>query len=280
MRPIAEASIIQIEATNACRYCCAHCTRTVRHIATPWFAELEFINRALRSLAGYGGCVGCMGGEPTLHPEFDEICKLYRRHFPARQCGLFTCKGPAYERNRDAIAATFGRIYFTDHSLPTLHQPLLVASEEVVPDETLRRELYDDCWVQNFWSPSISPAGAFFCEIAMALDRLFGGPGGWPIEPGWWRRRPEEFKEQAARSCGRCSMALPIPAMASDLECDWVSKGNLARLIAAGSPWAKAGKCAVIECTWDRATIEEMKKTYRDPAFWRGPNGLRIQHTA
>ena len=61
-----------------------------------------------------------------------------------------------------------------------------------MPDEVWL-PLRDKCWVQNEWSASITPKGAFFCEIAAALDMLFDGPGGWKIEPGWWRRTPEEF---------------------------------------------------------------------------------------
>ena len=58
-----------------------------------------------------------------------------------------------------------------------------------IPDEKWIK-LRDKCWIQNLWSASITPKGAFFCEVAAAMDMTLNGPGGWPIEPGWWKRKP------------------------------------------------------------------------------------------
>ncbi|GAG53929.1 unnamed protein product, partial [marine sediment metagenome] len=68
------------------------------------------------------------------------------------------------------------------------HQPMLIGSSEIIKDEKLRMELIDKCWVYERWSASISPRGAFFCEVACALDHLFDLGGGWRIKKGWWKR--------------------------------------------------------------------------------------------
>jgi hypothetical protein len=58
----------------------------------------------------------------------------------------------------------------------------------------------DNCWWQRLLgSPSITPKGAFFCEVAAAMDMLFDGPGGWKIEKDWWKRGPEGFGDQLCR---------------------------------------------------------------------------------
>jgi hypothetical protein len=188
MKPIKDAWLIQIDITNACHLRCAHCTRAVPHIKKPFFADLEFVEKALQSLKGWRRGVGCMGGEPTMHPQFVEICALYRKYFPKSQRGLFTAGGKFYEKHKDLIDDTFGIILFNNHETAGVHQPIFVASEDVIKDETLRNELIDKCWIQTLWSPSITPRGAFFCEVAGTIDNLFDGPGGFAVEPGWWKQ--------------------------------------------------------------------------------------------
>ncbi len=45
----------------------------------------------------------------------------------------------------------------------------------------------EHCWVQESWSATINPKGAFFCEVAGAMADLFDGPDGWKVEPNWWK---------------------------------------------------------------------------------------------
>ena len=85
MRPLSEMTIIQIEVTNACWLKCSNCTRHVGHHKNPFFMELDYIEKAIDSLEGFEGNIGIMGGEPTLHPKFDEICKLVQKKIPRRK---------------------------------------------------------------------------------------------------------------------------------------------------------------------------------------------------
>ena len=103
--------------------------------------------------------------------------------------------------------------------------------------------------------------------IAAAQDWLFDGPGGYPIEPGWWKKTPADFKDQVDTFCGKCSGALPLPAFSDGQggqfgpTIDVVSPGNLQRLIAAGSPKAKRGNVQV----WDKKiTREDIAKGLKD----------------
>ena len=81
MRPLSEMTIIQIEVTNACWLKCSNCTRHVGHHRDPFFMELDFIEKAIDSLEGFEGNIGIMGGEPTLHPKFNEICEIVKKKF-------------------------------------------------------------------------------------------------------------------------------------------------------------------------------------------------------
>jgi len=262
MRPIYENTVIQIEVTNACHLSCANCTRHVGHHRRPFFMDLGSIRTAIRSLDGFGGRVGIMGGEPCLHPEFPAILDLVREEIPDRRRREFWTAGFKWAEYKDVITETFDkdRIAFNNHLQHTgKHQPLLVAIDEVVEDKALRKLLISNCPFQARWSASITPKGAFFCEIAGSLDWLFDGPGGYPVEPGWWRKRRHQFQDQVKEYCGKCSGALPLKAFSDGRggvdgpTVDQVSPGNLERLIAAGSPKAKAGNIKV----WDEKISSE-----------------------
>ena len=52
-----------------------------------------------------------------------------------------------------------------DHSNAMYHQPILISRKEMgISDETWQ-EIRDNCWINMQWSASITPKGAFFCEI-------------------------------------------------------------------------------------------------------------------
>jgi hypothetical protein len=255
MRPIYDNTVIQIDITNACHLNCANCTRFVGNHRKPYFMDLDTVERAIRSLDGFPGRIGIMGGEPALHPQFREILALMRELVPKDKREFWTA-GFKWAEYKDDIHETFDedRIAFNDHTQETgRHQPLLVAIEEVVEDADLRAILIENCPFQARWSASITPKGAFFCEIAAAQDYLFEGPGGYDVVPGWWKKDPSEFQDQVNEYCGKCSGALPLPTF-SDARGgrdgpsrDVVSHGNLARLVHVGSPKAKAGNYEI----WD-----------------------------
>lgn len=271
MKPIHENTVIQIEITNACHLACANCTRFVGHHRKPFFMELETVRNAIASLVGFPGRIGIMGGEPCLHPKFKEILKVLREMVPDRRRREFWTAGFKWKKYRSEIMRTFDedRIAYNDHQQTTgKHQPLLVAIDEIIPAKALRDELIDNCWIQRQWSASITPKGAFFCEVAAAQDWLFDGPGGWPVEPGWWTR--EHFGIQVAEYCGKCSAAVPMETYSDGRggrdgpTVDIVSEGNLERLRLVRSPKAAKGRVHVYDGKLDPKRDDWTPSRFRD----------------
>ncbi len=272
MKPIYKAAVAQIEVTNACNNQCANCTRFIGHHRKPFFMDLDTIKKAIESLEGFPGGIGLMGGEPTLHPQFAEICKLYQKMIPDRRKRELWTSGFKWKDYEKIINETFDKdlINYNDHAEEEKgwHQPLLIAADEIIEDKKLMWKLINECWIQRRWSPSITPKGCFFCEVAAAFDALFEGPGGWPIEKGWWNKKPEQFQDQVKRYCVLCSAAIPLEIPSSHSNYDIVSKGNAERLKKLGSSRFLKGRTKIYD---KKYAYEDYKKYVKNwtPGYYR-----------
>ena len=215
MKPIYEAWCCQIELTNYCWHDCLYCSRYNKHIRKDqrFHMDLDFLKKALLSLESWPAKIGIIGGEPILHPEFKKCCDIIQSIFPRDKMGLWTSGGAKYAGYKDIIDQTFGFVAYNEHNKQQQetcrHQPITLSIHDLVPDEDLRHELIEDCWVQRTWCPTINPKGAFFCEVAGALDIILDGPGGYDVKHGWWKKAPEDFNDQVRRTCLLCGMAIP-----------------------------------------------------------------------
>jgi lipopolysaccharide biosynthesis glycosyltransferase len=268
MKSPQDMKIVMIEITNGCVHTCSNCTRFCGHHKKPFFMDYETFTKAVDSMKGFKGIVGIMGGEPTIHPQFGKYVDYFRSHFgvddasktlhkPTKdfvgyivknvfnidhnnQRGLWSSVGSKYFEHFELIQDTFGYQALNDHTNPSMHEALMVTRKELgIPDEEWIK-MRDACWIQNIWSASITPKGAFFCEVAASMDMLFDGPGGWPIEPGWWERKPEEFASQLDW-CELCSAPLAMPSRDAREGIDDVSPVWHDKLKAIGSPKLNKG---------------------------------------
>ena len=297
MKSPADMKVIQIDITNACHKACSNCTRFCGQHAKPSFMDLETFKKAVDSMEGFNGIVGIMGGEPTLHPQFPEMMEYYAskikeprpkaffgtptssfkdygrlvKYQRGRKRGLWSALGPGYYKNFEQIQDTFPYQNLNDHQTINTHQAILVTRKELgIPDKEWYK-LRDNCWIQNIWSASITPKGAFFCEVAAALDTLFNGPGGWPIEKGWWKRKPEDFKEQL-NWCEMCSVALKVPANNANEDTDIVSPNMLEKLKQVNGPKIKKNQFVILDTN---AYDPKKHKGHKADPIWYFPQDQR-----
>ncbi len=279
MRPLYEMSVIQIEVTNACNHRCANCTRLVGHHKKPFFMDLDTIKKAIESLDGFPGNIGLMGGEPALHPKFSEICQLYQDMIPDKRRRQLWTSGYKWDEYEEIIKETFDTdlIVYNEHKSEDegWHQPILISADEIIEDKDFMWKLIDNCWVQKRWSASITPKGTYFCEVAAAIDILFDGPGGWPIEKGWWDKTPqnEQFQEQVKRLCVKCSAAIPLNIPSSHMTFDLVSVKNAEILKKVQSPKFLKNQFKIYD---KKYTYDDYLKNYKTWAPGRFRNF--IQH--
>ena len=297
MKSPEDMRIIQIDITNACIHRCSNCTRFCGHHKKPFFMDYETFKKAVDSFEGFNGTVGIMGGEPTLHPEFERFLTYLNNHkyYPKtenlltrptdkfmktialmeqrdtfinhdhgidRRCvqgyGLWSALSNNYTKYYELIQDTFNFQALNDHTNIMYHSPIMVRRKDLGVSDEEWITIRDNCWAQSEWSATITPKGAFFCEIAGALDMLFDGPGGWPIEPGWWKRKPDEFGEQL-KWCEICGIAMSTFTRDANEEIDDMSQWYYEKLSELGSPKLKEGLYNVLKIDEEGNIDDECK---------------------
>lgn len=235
---------IQIDVTNACTRRCSNCTRLIGQVDNSFFMRVDDYERAVTSLADFpvesppaadpmfkslaNKVVGMIGGEPLLHPRFEDLCEIAERAIPDRRHrGLWTGLRWQQTRHQELIERVFGYVNNNTHLGSVIHSPVLVSSQDIIESQKDRNKVIENCWLQRLWSGTITPKGLFFCEVAGAMDEVFDGPGGLPVEPGCWRRPIGDFQSQIDMWCHRCGIPLQLEGRRDDDEIDDVSSANL-----------------------------------------------------
>jgi len=240
----APGGVMQIWITRACDKSCFNCTQGSNLRGTPGMITVEQFEQACLSLDGYFGTVGVFGGNPAVHPKFEEICEVMCKHIPRKRRGLW-CNNPMGKGK--AMAKTFNPMVsnLNTHldqeahkefkrdwpkSLPfgntkdSRHSPVFVAMKDVIEDEGKRWELISGCDINKYWSAMIAPfrgeLRGWFCEIAAAQSILHQHEPDYPdtgiplvredatIDSSWWKLSMKEFAPQVRKHCHDCGIPL------------------------------------------------------------------------
>lgn len=279
LKPIGNRWLCHIDVTNVCetKHNCAYCTRYIRHLRPDqkYFMPMEDFELAVESLQYYPGRVGIMGGLPTKHPKFPEMCELLRSKFPKQKLQLWTSGEKEFETHKAIINETFASLSYNEHNDKQVdlceHQITTLASEEVIEDDVLREELIWNCWVMDYWCPTIGYVeksgrkSAFVCELMLGLEILFGFGKGIDYEkdPLWWNRpvTDPEYIAQIESYCGKCSMCVPLKKQHLRDKREIISPKLAAYFYINGSKYAKDPKYTeVFDGKITREDIESVGK--------------------
>jgi len=240
LKPITQKEAIQLEITNACVYSCSNCTRLVGHHQKPYMMDLDYFRCAVDNIIDTPTLIGIMGGEPMLHPYFKDICLYLQNRITPDKLAIWSTFDKRFKKYARLICDTFAIVLPNDHSYENiLHTPILVSSQNVLGH--LYRKAVDNCWVQQSWSASITSRGAYFCEVAAAIDMLLDTGTAFDIKTKWWRKAPAAYEKQVNALCSQCGVCLNLTARrdsdsVDDLDDIWLKR--LAKI----SPKVKA-KC-------------------------------------
>lgn len=226
---------IQVIVTRACDlYHCSNCTQLLPFRRDPLHMRLDVFADALASLADWPGIVGVFGGNPCVHPQFPELCRIIAEIIPPHRRGLWTnnirghgeIAAKTFGRGRLNLNAHAnpeaaaemdrwfpGRVIATSRSRPSWHSPILIDRRDVGVSDAEWPAIRETCDINLRWSAAIAErdgrAYGYFCEVAAALDGVRGENHGIPVEPGWWRWKMDRFTGQVEQCCDRgCGVPL------------------------------------------------------------------------
>ena len=231
--------IFQIWTTRACDKCCFGCTQASNLAGRPGFMTPAQFEKACLSLQDYPGVIAMFGGNPCMHPQFEELCEIMRNTVPKLQRGIWTnnllgkgkaCRKTfhpsacninvhldkdAAEEIRKTWPAMRGKIKGED--VDSRHPPPFVAIQDVVHDEQDMWAQIATCDINKKWSAMIGvfrgELRGWFCEVAGAQSILHQDnpeypDTGVPVVYGWWKDGMEAFQQQILKHCPECGIPL------------------------------------------------------------------------
>lgn len=235
--------VLQIKVTNACDLDCRHCSVGVglaRKLKRVFFMTPDQFRTALRSLEAYDGVIGMFGGNPCIHPQFEELCRIFREEVPDKdQRGLWSnnLRGHGW-MCRETFSAQHSNLNVhgvreawdeirrdwpearplqAGLSEPSMHGPIFGSMMDVGLTEEEMWERVGTCYVNQTWSAEITVVGGrlvgYFCEIAATMAELEGDPSfgmdvGMDVGVGgpWWKEPLWDL--QVRKYCSRCLVPL------------------------------------------------------------------------
>jgi hypothetical protein len=238
-RPVWRGGVLQIWVTRACDRACYGCTQGSNLSGAPELITPDQFRAACESIRDYWGVVGVFGGNPTLHPQFGELCRIMREVIPFEQRGLWSnhprgrgrqCAitfNPEYsnlnvhqsQEAYDEFATDWPECkpYLKGLDSDSRHSPPFVAMKDVIADEAERWRLIGNCDINKNWSALIGvfrgQLRGWFCEIAGSQSMLYQHEPdypdtGVPIVPGWWKANHAAFEKQIQKHCHECGIPL------------------------------------------------------------------------
>lgn len=178
-----------IPITNVCNLSCGGCAQLCGHFEKEklWFLSLDDLRDVLNLLVKYTSEdkrwneITIFGGEPTLHPKFEEILLLLYSYDSVQfRINTNGRKGhQQYYRHRNVQ-------YFVDeHPFDQEFIPTLIASYDLLKNHNSLfywEKAQKDCHVWANEGAMIYKNKAYFCENAASMDWFFhNGENGWEI---------------------------------------------------------------------------------------------------
>ena len=220
---------ITITITNVCNLHCGGCNQLCGLFEKEnlWFENIKKIKKYIENIRLYEKPkqkkIGIFGGEPTLHPQWEEILNLLY-DFPDLKFIVYTNgrinvaeKYNAKQSKKVKEIYEIKNVKFNvspkcgknKDSSKIEHLPQLIAPIDVEKNHSKNyfwKKAQKQCVMWNICGKTIYNNKAYFCESAAAMDHLEGGKRGWDIEEGKnpFEKSNEEIAKQAKEFCFRC----------------------------------------------------------------------------
>ena len=287
MRAPGLGSNICLDVTNKCDLRCSNCTRLLRNQSELWDMTPDNFRLALKNLRSFRGVIAMIGGNPCMHKEFPELCRIFVEEIPEKhRRGLWSNNLFNYQ---ELIRDCFGHFNLNPHNMRrgiesivrlqamvrgighyhghSMHSPVLTAVRDLYPDPQEMWGVIEKCDINREWSAAViqnkGNLRVYFCEIAASLDLARDEDHGLPLSDHWWDRPITDFASQIKHFCPGCGVSARLEGHRDDQETDTYTPSNA--LIAEKA--VKRGKRQIIEIKSIAEAIQASRHftQYNDP---------------
>lgn len=252
--------ISHIVITNVCNLSCGGCHQHCGNFEKKqlWFiSKDEFIkcikvlkspkNRILIKNKNFITKISIFGGEPTLHPQWNELVEIMKEHtdvlFRVSTNGRLSAEEiKKYKNKKDLFVTTLSEIVSMERSNYKPQSnityiidpkdedkikyykfvPTMIAPIDIYPNKSKKyfwKKAQRDCGIWKNCSKSIYNGKAYFCEVAASMDWLFyNGQNGWDINDDLFNKTTKEIEKQAEKFCYRCAWCISSDPVMNNYE--------------------------------------------------------------
>jgi hypothetical protein len=214
----------------------------------------RILNRSLPNFV-----VGMFGGEPTLHPKFEELCDIMIREIPEqRRRGLWTShlhgKGAKaketwfpsgfFNLNAHCVPSAIaefdewlpGKMIGASRDRPAVHSATLVAIKDFIgtreiPTKAAMWERIATCDIDRDWSGAVIEREGkpylYSCELHSGFDLAYDENNGVLLTDDSIKGDLALFANQYRRWCPNCGVALRLKGHQDSEDTDDVSNSHL-----------------------------------------------------
>lgn len=171
---------LEVDLTYRCQLRCSNCSRGCTQLPSDADISIEQIVRFLDSSLQQGrrwDKVSILGGEPTLHPDFNEIINImhewFEKNSPHSDIKVVSNGAGKFVRERYYQIPQDWQTEnsFKDGTDPDYFDPVNIAPIDLPEFEG--EDFSKACWVAMECGMALTPNGYFPCPVAGAIDRMF-----------------------------------------------------------------------------------------------------------
>jgi hypothetical protein len=200
--------LIEIDITYACNLHCLNCNRSVTQapeaLHMPLASVVSFVEESIARGKRWRR-IRVLGGEPTVHPEFQAIVVELLRYVRWNPTCIVEVATNGHGPHVEAQLAQLPKTVWVDNSAKTSTIQPHFGPFNMAPldDARFRRaDFRNACFVPDSCGMGLTPTGYYPCAVAGGIDRILGAQLGRTNLPADSDDMLEEL-DKLCRLCGR-----------------------------------------------------------------------------
>ncbi|MBK8979635.1 MAG: radical SAM protein [Planctomycetes bacterium] len=198
--------LIEIDITYLCNLHCLNCNRSVGQARESLHMAVAMVEDFVANSLTRGVVwrrIRVLGGEPTLHPEFDRVIEVLRGYTKVHPGCILEVVTNGYGEHVEAALDRLPEDVWVDNSRKTGRVQPTFGPFNLAPcdDPRYRNADYANaCAVARDCGMGLTPLGYYPCAVAGGIDRILGGKFGRQALPG----DQDDLLAEASTLCRLC----------------------------------------------------------------------------